>query len=253
MKKVFSLLAVLALVCMAGTTFAATLDSTTTGLQPKTAIATFADNGTIEFSADLYTWTGNYDQRSSANQITWTTTGITLGSSTGQWKNADVYCLVSSTITTKTGVVYVYTDNKNNTSPYTATTSESNYFNGLIRADSNGGAPKNFAPIKCWYAKLSDAKAQYDATKGQPTINNSSPSYNTRNLNDIGTVAPAQYPFVPGENIMANKDGNFVGTPASGYDYTTEDVVIFFGAEFTNVLGGDSFGTTTIKFATVTE
>lgn len=252
MKKFFSLLAVLALVSMAGTAFAATLDNTTTGLTPKQAFATFEDTGTIEFSADLYVWTGNYDVKTSTNAINWTTTGITLGSSDVQWKNSNAYCLVSSTITTKSGVVYIYTDNKHNASPYTAATSESLYFNGLIRADSNGGAPKNFAPIKCWYDRLSHAKTAY--TSAQPVINDSSASYPTRNLNDIGTVAPAGYPFVKEQNVMSNKDGNFVGTAAGPtYEYAAEDVVIFFGAGFTNVLGGDSFGTTSINFSTIAE
>jgi hypothetical protein len=240
MKKFFSLAVVLALVCMAGTSFAADFTSST-----KTAVASFT-GGEVAFSANFYQWEGTYEVKTPAENITWNTSGITLGSSTKQWKNSEVYCLVTSAITSASGEVYIYTDNKNNTdSKYIATSSESGYYSGLVRENSGGGAPQNFADLQCFYCKLSDAKTTYNTA--QPVINGGS-AYGTRNLADKGST-DVTWPYVPADNIVSNRNGNFIGIGEGGVKhYINEDIVIFFGAGFTNAIGGESFGTNTVTF-----
>ena len=249
MKKVFSLLAVLALVCMAGTVFAAdpTIEAT------HTAIASFT-GGELSFSADLYNWNSTYTG-STATNITWSQTGIPLGSSDTKFKCADVYALIKSTITVANGKVWAYQDNRNNTSPYVATSSRTatdkgvtNYlYSGLIKANSGGGN-NNVAPLEAYYKKLSEAKTQITTLPTEfPSGDYAYGIYWFKDVGDSNYVAKDDY------MLVATSAGNYTGTNEDGRNYVKEDVVMFFGAYFTNVLSGESYGTTTIKFVSEVE
>ena len=241
MKKVFSLLAVLALVCMASSAWAAGLGDSTP------AYATFT-GGSISFSATPHPWEGTYAVNASTNAVNWNSPNITLGSSDVQWKNADVYCLIESTITSATGKVYVYTKNKTNAAPYTATNgygSGTNLkYDGLVRANSGGGntaaTTSNFAPIIFQLVPLSTAKAQWNS--GQPPITGE--AYGRRYLTDFDNF-DKDLDYM----AIATAAGIWEGLADEGWDnYTKEPHVMFFGAGFKYVLGGESFGTTTIIF-----
>ena len=243
MKKVFSLLAVLALVCMVGTAFAESFSS-----DSKTAIATFR-SGEIGFSATLYNWNSTYTG-STATQITWTTTDLDLGSSELQFKCADVYALIESNITVPNAKVYVYQDNKNNTTAdYVAVSSRSVdnvwRYDGLVKKGGNDYATLTF---RC--RTLADAKAT---------------------ITELPTEWPSWQPydgvrrFVDKSNsdwatqktgsdiIIATTDGTWIGSGDWGTTWEKQPVVMFFGAQFANVLGGDTFGTNTITFNTTVE
>lgn len=248
MKKFFSLLAVLALVSMAGTAFATPSVEGT-----KTAIATFT-GGDISFSADLYNWNATYTG-STATNITWTTDGITLGSNTAQFKCADVYALIKSTITAASGKVWVYQDNRNNTDTKYKVASDkprhdgaNTLFSGLVRGNSSGG-DGNFAPLAAYYRKISEAKTAITTlpTQFPPSGTGNYGVYWFKDLGDSDYTAKDPY------TLVATSAGNFVGNGAYGKDYVKEDVVMFFGATFTNVLGGDTYGTNSITFVSEIE
>ena len=243
MKKFVSFLAVLALLCMAGTVFAANPTTEAT----HTAIASFS-GGAISFSADLYNWNSTYTG-TTATSITFDTDGFTLGSSTPVFKCATVYALIQSNITASTGKVWVFQDNKNNSdSKYVATTGRpdgSNFLvSGLVKANSNGTKTEHFAPLKAYYKKLSEAKTGITTlpTQFPPDGVGDYGVYNFVDKGDSNYVAKNEY------TLIATGDGNYVGTNQYGRNYVKEDVVMFFGATFTNVLGGDSYGTNSITF-----
>lgn len=248
MKKFFSLLAVLALVGMAGTVFAAPAVEG----DPKTAIASFS-GGSIAFSADLYNWNATYTGTTATN-ITWTTSDIPLGSSTEKFKCADVYALIKSTITAATGKVWVYQDNRNNSDTYKAASDKPRHdgsttlFSGLVKGNSGGG-DGNFAPLAAYYRKISEAKTAITTlpTQFPPSGEGNYGVYWFKDLGDSDYTAKDPY------TLVATSAGNFVGNGQYGKDYVKEDVVMFFGAKFTNVLGGDTYGTNSITFVSEIE
>ncbi|MBR3628527.1 MAG: hypothetical protein IKN42_06765 [Elusimicrobia bacterium] len=243
MKKFFSLLAVLALVGMVSSAVWAAPTTEAT----HTALASFS-GGTISFSADLYNWNSTYTGTTATN-ITFNTDGFILGSSTPVFKCASVYALIQSNITASTGKVWVYQDNKNNSdSKYVATTGRTDGSNtlvsGLVKANSGGSKAEHFAPLKAYYKKLSDAKNVITTlpTQFPPDGVGEYGVYNFVDKGDSNYVAKDPY------TLIATGDGNYVGTNEWGRNYVKEDVVMFFGATFTNVLGGDSYGTNSITF-----
>lgn len=250
MKKFVSFLAVLALalVCGGGSVFAAPQVEGSL----KTAIASFT-GGTISFSADLYNWNSTYTGATATN-ITWTTDGITLGSSTEQFKCADVYALIQSTITAASGKVWVYQDNQNNSdTKYKVASdkprhdSQKTLFSGLVRGNSGGG-DGNFAPLQAYYKKLSEAKTSITSLpESFPSGQYAYGIYWFVDVNDSTYVAKDPY------MLVSTADGNYTGTADGVRHYTHEPVVMFFGAYFTNVLGGDSYGTNSITFVSEIE
>ena len=92
---------------------------------------------------------------------------------------------------------------------------------------------------------LSTAKTSWSSA--QPVINGE--DYGRKYINDFSSSATPDLEYMK----IATANGIWVGYGASWENYSTEDCVLFFGAQFTNVLGGDTFGTNTIKFNTVVE
>lgn len=248
MKKFFSLLAVLALVGMASSAVWAAPTTEAT----HTALASFS-GGTIAFSADLYNWNSTYTGTTATN-ITFDTTGITLGSSTEQFKCASVYALIQSTITAANGKVWVYQDNQNNSDDKYKVASDKprhdgtkTLFSGLVKANSSGG-DGNFAPLEAYYKKLSEAKT--DITTLPTSFPSGEYAYGIYWFVDVHDST-----YVPKDSYMlvSTAAGNYVGTADGVRHYVNEPVVMFFGAYFTNVLGGDSYGTNSITFISEVE
>lgn len=244
MKKFFSLLAVLALVGMAGTAFAESFTS-----DSKTAIATFR-SGEIGFSATLYNWNSTYTGATATN-ITWTTSDVPLGSSTEKFKCADVYALLESNITVPNAKVYVYQDNKHNTTTeYVAgagrVVSEVTRYDGLVKSGGTGYADLTFRCVE-----LSKAKTEItDLPEAWPSWE---PYSGVRRFVDKGNSDWATQK-TGSDIILATTDGIWCGeqNPSTVW-WKKEPVVMFFGAQFVNVLGGDTFGTNTITFNTSVE
>ena len=258
MKKVFSLLAVLALVCMASSVWAAFTDPIA-----KTAIATFT-GGDITFNVSLYLWDGDYVNDTQKENLEWNNPStVHIANATEEWANSTVYALIHSEITTTSGKVYIYTKNKSNSSPYVATYGKGNTgqkkYDGLVRANSNGAGENgqtisNYAPLKFVSVPLTYAKNNYDASHGQPDAK--TVGYGDRYITDYDNF-DKDLDYM----TLATSQGIWEGTASSGTEpnvvtwdnYSKEDHVLFFGAGFTNVLGGDTFGTNTITFNTSVE
>ena len=238
MKKVFSLLAVLAFVVLCGGAAFADIDLS------KNAFASFS--GEVSFSADLFNWNSTYTG-SAAENITWDTSTIELGSEAEQFKCANVYAVISSTLTNAGAKVYIFQDNVNNSS-YTAT------------------AGRDVGGVTRWDGLVKTGGTEY-ATLTYMCVKKSSA---TTNITTLPTAWPSWEPydgvrrFIDKSNsdwntqktgtdvVIANGQGNWIGAGDTEYGYSQwfvkEDVIMFFGAQFGTVWGGDSFGTNTIKF-----
>lgn len=275
MKKLFSLLAVLALVSMAGTAFAAAVT--------RKATASFS-NVAVTINVDLYDWLGagkdfdsaDYTPKTGAGSDVITfeqPEGFVTGSDTPVWINSKVFARVSSNLI---GVgagttVYLYTNNKNNpTATYVANAADTNgNYSGLIRA-GNGSTYKtgDHAIIRLAFACISDTKNTEKPAYGYRTtlpdfstggISGNDRFYSTgfRYLNDkanLSTLNPQEKVL----GISGSSGGLWVGMKDSDpwtqwYKESGEDVLIFFGAEFVKVVGGDTYATETIIFGAETE
>ena len=114
MKKVFSLLAVLALVSMVSCSVFAAAFAT------KAARVTFTA-AEIQFDVALYRWggSGSYETgQATASQINFEPGDVTIGSTADSPSISKDYALITSNLNQQPANthVYVYTDNKNNTS-----------------------------------------------------------------------------------------------------------------------------------------
>ncbi len=268
MKKVFSLLAVLALVCMVSSSVFAALAT-------KSAYAKF-DDVALSFSVKIFDWVSGtaWDSYSTeADDITFTLTGVTPGVATPAWAPAKTFAKVSSNLTTQSAAtkVLMYTDNTNATlagdfkanAPRSEEVSEGVYknkYNGLVRkGNTSTYQAGDYAPleIKC----VEKAKATSYITTLPAEFNNAGKL-------DVGeryVVDKSDEDFNADseEGVYIGKggpDGGIwcgAGTPDGGsygnWYSKTDDVIIFFGARFSNVLGGAEYGTKVIKFAQTVE
>lgn len=243
MKKLFSLMAVLAVtILMSSSVWAETFAT-------KGALASFESAGEVSFSAALYKFTGQATQYSSPTSaestgITWDISTIPLNSSTEHWQAANVYCLIKSTITTASGKVVIYQDNANNDDDYKATTGDKRA--GLVKKGSGGGSNLDFQYMS---VKLSSATT-YCVTS-QPNFERTEAGgwedpYGSRGFKDKNDNG-----FNPNDSylVIANSGGIWDGDNW----FNPGDNVLFFAATFKNILGGDSYGTQKIIFATSVE
>ncbi len=261
MKKVFSLLAVLALVCMAGTAFAANFSSTT-----KQAYANFGSAGDVTFDVKLYDFVANQDYQTGytgdeATSISFDLSGVQFGPQTeAQWAPGTTFARITTNLTVQpAGHVSMYTTNSTATGDYKANAPRNesgvNKYNGLVRK-GNTAAYKDgdFAPIKVLCRKAAVANTSFKSA--YPVEDDFTEMYNGgRYLLDSGDgnfSASDEQGIYIGKG--GQKGGMWVGYGDEGgghYNnwYTEGDLgIIFFGAYFNNVIGGDQYGTTTITF-----
>ena len=253
MKKVFSFLAVLAVVLMFSSSAWAVFSSSTT-----VALATIPA-GETEFSVQLYDWENTYSAITSTNTIHWDTLNtLVLSSGTAQFKCANVYALLKSTMTEKNTKILLYTDNFHNTKHVAVSSDSTNKGRGLV--DTTG---KKYAQLSYMCKKLSAAKASQTTLPadswGDP-FDGWYPSWGVRVIYD---KSDGEYSETNENAIIASTMGTKSGEERGVWffgdgnpivnSYTTEDVVMFFGAQFLNVLGGESYGTESITFEKLVE
>ena len=251
MKKFFSLLAVLALVSMVSSSVFAAAFST------KHAYVTFSSEA-LSFDVKIYDFVADKAwaaySGAEASAISFDTTGITLGSATPFNAMGQTIAIVSSNLTAQQAgtTVYMYTRNSVDTGNYKANApridGSDSLYSGLVRkGNTSTYQVGDFAPIKIKCQKSSEA-----STAALPADFWSAEMYDgVRMLADKNdsTFATA------GDNAKAiGKSGatggiwvGYGNDPATNW-YVNEKVIIFFEAQFTNVMGGSEYGTETITF-----
>lgn len=261
MKKVFSLLAVLALV--SSSAFAAPFTSTT-----KTAIAEFGSAGEVSFDVKVYDFSANQDYITGytgeeATQISFDVSNVQFGPQTeAKWAPGTSFARITTNLTVQpAGHVSMYTTNSTATGDYKAnapryeggTGDAAKRYNGLVRK-GNSGKDGDFAPIKILCKTATKANTSFKAA--YPTEDDFANQYDgARYLLDSadGNFSASDETGVYIGKSGAN-GGMWIGYGNEGggvYNnwYTKGDIgIIFFSAYFNNVIGGDKYGTTTITF-----
>lgn len=248
MKKAVVLVA--AFVCtvlFASSSFAALTTIT------KTAEVTFS-GGAVEFSATLLTLASS----TATAKISWDTASIPLDSSTTTWKVANAYALLSSTITSASGKVYMYQDNKSATGNYVAVSSRTeqesgiNYakYNGLVKSGSGGGEKGYLSMSFITVPSTVTLTTAYDIEPKETGDN----AYKNRYITD---KSDENYSSGSAYTLIVDGNGYVINTNESNepnyYPVKTTDGKMYFGAGFKEILGGTSYGTDKIIFQIVTE
>ncbi len=208
-----------------------------------TAGVKFTLAGQVSMSIQLMNLNGG-----TTTQIWWDPAQITIGQT--QWRRADAYILLNSTITAATGGIQIYTDNKaSDANPqYTGTGNPA----GLVAQEDTSATPLSM----CWRIT--------DVSTTTLTIRRGAPGYPDRLwAQELGD----QYPcflwmkdkntpgFQNGEDYVTVKEaarglhhseGDW-GTGVPSPDY------IYIGADFTNALTPRTYKTSTLRLEAFTE
>lgn len=244
MKKILSLLVVMTCAAI----FSSAVFASTTTAKTVNATASFASSGDVYVSFDLK----NISDGSTATEIAWDVLSVELGTSTIQWKTASTYAVLTSSVTTVGGAVYMYQDNTQAASPYTATTPRTlgaedhnrKVYNGLVRSGSNGGETRGYIPLNYTMSATPSAPSSYDIKGLTPTTRF---FVDKADKESDGTTSAFDSRYA----TITNADGIIANVNEGGFPYALEGVTdhtayIYFGAGFANVLGGDVYGTTKI-------
>ena len=260
MKKVVSFLAVAAVVViMSSAVFA-------DPFKVLPAVATFEGNVTLD--VNIYDYESGKDfstyEGVGVSSITFNVSSVTFASETGQWANANQIIKVHSNLTTQEAgkTIYLYTDNANATGDYKANASRQDgnntLYSGLVRkGNTYTYVEGDFAPIKIAIRKITDANNEFKSA----LPNFSETHYYTQGFRHLNDKSDSNFGDLGAEEkvlgISGSAGGFWVGKNDQGageqWYAGSEDAIIFLGAEFIKVLGGNSYGTTTIKFAETIE
>jgi len=166
MKKFLSLVAVMAVAVMASSTvWAASFTSTS-----KAARATFGVSDLV-FEVNLKHWsgTGTYNAQTTATQINFDASDVTLGTTTVSGAISKDYALIHSNLSQQPAntIVYIYTNNKSNTTNFVAVSSGTNGYSGLVRKGQNATyVDGDYATIQTKCVQISSANVTYNTTNG---------------------------------------------------------------------------------------
>lgn len=273
MKKVFSFLAVLALVVMSSSAVWAV-----TPFAQKTAKVTFGSAPALAFDVKIYNFDSTkttWDQYTTeADDIGFDTSDFTFGSSTPQLKNGTTFAKISSNLSAQSAgtTVYMYTRNKVVSGDYKANAFRSEkwgstnvtLYNGLVRKGNTAAyTTGDLAPIK-----IKCAEKPATPPTANPTIvwaqseGDTGADSGVRLLLDMDDSIYSTYgPEAKVIGISGSNGGVWVGygvpSEQSGDPYNwyakDKDVLVYFYTQFTNVAGGDEYGNAAITFSTVTE
>lgn len=287
MKKFFSLAVVLALVCMAGTAFAATPSAIGTA---KKAYITFTAPG-IDFQVKLYNWVAGTDfatgyTGAEATSISFSTDTVVLGTPDASWAKATTFAKIHSNLTSLPAgtSVFMYTDNTKAeyTGDYKAKATRSESW-GTYNVALYGGLVKK--GVTSTY-KAGDLQLLHVLCKKVGTGTGTADMYKN-SLPDISSLSVYGdgrrrlvdiHDTIGGETFDHTTDtgtytswrewiigtsgldgGLWVGwghegsAPDTNWFAGTTDVIVFFAGEFRSAIGGGEYGTENITFGTITE
>ncbi len=259
MKKVFSLLAVLALVCMA-TNVVWAVDPVVPAVQK--AYAVFADTTALEVDFDLYThqpgktytFTGeeNANYTSTVASIQFDLSTVTPGKTYFNNEQPDfakgtVFARVKTNAAQKKAGtnILMYTKNKIDSTDYQVKYTNPDQYQGLIRkTNTTTFATGDNAPIEMKFYTKTDAPTTYPTTM---SIN-----ANAGNEKYLADQSQTNYTTAESKIGQSGQAGGIWGGNDNG-DWYGSDMIIFFGAWFKTVFDGDEFGTETINIVTSAE
>ena len=254
MKK-FLVLAVALLV--SSSVFAATTTKATF-----TASVSFI--GDVSFEAALASGSGT--------ALTWNTTGITLDSSSSQWKQTTTTIKMTKSIGQANAKVYMYQDNKATGSgvnqDYVATTGRTEggkkVYSGLVKSGTGGGDPAYDGQTLLDMSYL--PMAYYISTSASATPNfanvestDAATAYGYRYFVDKSNEAVIDGSTAAGYYTVANVNGYIADVDADSNPQaiantaTVADGYVYIAANFMKVKPGFSYGTNKILFDLVTE
>ena len=262
MKKVFSFLAVLALVVMASSSVWA-IDPVVPTVQK--AYATFTDSTALRVDFDLYlhqdgkayTFSGetgaNYT--STVNDIQFDVSTVHPGrtyfeNEAPEFAKGTVFARIQTNAAQKKAGTKILMYTKNTTTDngdYKVKYTNNEQYQGLIRKTNNSTfAIGDNAPIEMQFFNKAAAPTTYPTTM----------DINAEGGNERYIADNQQKGYVTGTDDLIGKSGQaggiFAGHNNYG-DYYGADVIVFFGAWFKTVFDGDEFGTESINIVTVTE
>jgi len=261
MKKVVSLLAVLFL--FAGLSFAKTVVP-----HEYIGIADFTNAGTATFTFTLKNVEGD-GAPSVANTISWASsianadTFNKMHGSTVTWVRADQYAVVAATVTKGGFNVYMYQTNKKSSdykaeSPRT-NADDSTVYNGLVNKDTKGGDYKGYIPVAFSYVGAKDASITYDIKTATVSATRSDKFFKDEADSDYVKNDKKTNPEYMVYTRIASSVGPVFGQDnVTGLDWTGSNVkdntayMYFFGG-FSNVDGGEVYGTDQLHIYEVTE
>lgn len=259
MKKFISLLAVLALVATLSSSAFADVNIV------KSAFASFAPVA-MTFSVDLYEWESGKDfttyTGTGVGSVSFDLSGVTLSNATAQWASGDVFAKISSNLSSQQAGTTVYMYTKNTTDgDYKAkagrTDGTKTLYSGLVRKEATATyQPGDYAPLFVKCKKISDANADYKSAK--PADFSAEDPYNGSRI--LADFSDSDFSTLPeSARVIGTSGANGgiwvgYGVPSGQtvdpYNWYagSEDVIMFFGANFDHVTGGSHYGTETIKF-----
>ncbi len=236
MKKILSFAAVLAVTVLFSSSVFAAVNI------KKSAVADFSSSGEVSFSIDLKYIADD----SAASVIDWDIANIPLNVDATNWTTSTVYAVVSATVTTVGNAIYMYQDNKNGTE-YVAVSSRTEgtngIYSGMVNKETKGGDYRGYVPLV------------FNSTTTKAT-----PSFGTNPEDVAGTryfIDKSNTNFADQTNYItiANNGGLVGGVDAGGacYNIGSNTGYMYFGGLFKNILGGDVYGTDTIKIVETIE
>lgn len=265
MKKIFSLLAVLALVSMVSSVvWAATEQS----FGAKEAYAEFSATA-LTFNVTLYNWTAskNYDTGYTSSDVAENISfvpgsGFVFGTSDLQKVVSNVIAKIQSNIRQQPAgtTVYVYTDNTHNSTDYKANAKkdwegvDGDYYGGIVRkGNTSKYVEGDIADLYMIVRSTTEATTEYFTAK--PDFSNVSAGVGGKTVIDISDSKYATYSDADKVIAKSGTGGGIWHWSENGVNTYTDnqDAIVFFGVGFRNVFAGDKFGTTTISFKAVTE
>ena len=256
MKKVFSLLAVLAVtVFMASSVYAALPVA-------QKAYATFAAEE-LSVGFELYAHQdgkeytfgtgGNYT--TTVNDIQFDVSNVAVGTADSSFAKGTVFARVTSNLNKqKAGTtIYMFTKNSTASGNYQAKagkvdSSGVTTYSGLIRKGNTATyAPGDHAALEMHFAKVSEAYKTYPTDMSLEATDYGDKYMVDKANSDFGTGA---YAIIGTSGVGG---GIWVGQESGVQHYVSEDVIVFIGARFDNVSAGDEYGTECINIQTTTE
>jgi len=242
MKKLLGLVLVLAITVFVSSSVFAAVDKT------YKAVAVFSSSfGEISFDMVLKYIDGD----AAADAIDWDVENIPLNVTATNWTTSTVYGVVTTTVTTVGGAVYMYQDNVNGTvykstaprGAYDGTTRLGDVYSGMVNKELQGGDYRGYIPM-VYYS----------------TTTKSTPNFGENPEDVAGTryfIDHSDYNFADQTNYItvANTGGLVGGVDAEGkcWNVGSQTGYMYFGGLFSNILAGDDYGTDKIRVVSTIE